>query len=130
MLAGQGANPQVWAEPLFILAVPCYDMTSVVILRLWQRRSPFYADKQHLSHRLVGLGLRSPLAVRVIYLLALASGFGGLALSQTSKLGAVFLSLQLVFLWLGVATVEYFRHFRTPIHEKPPVAYPEEWRAN
>src|SRR5262249_40406604 len=59
------------AAPLLILAVPWYDLTTVVALRLWQRGSPFHADKQHLSHRLVRLGLRPPMAVYVIYLLAL-----------------------------------------------------------
>jgi UDP-GlcNAc:undecaprenyl-phosphate GlcNAc-1-phosphate transferase len=110
LVAGQDLTLQTGAMPVFILAVPCYDMTSVVILRLWQGRSPFHADKQHLSHRLVRLGLRPPVAVRVIYLLALASGLGGLALLQTTRLGAVFLGVQLGCLWLAVAAVEFFRH--------------------
>jgi UDP-GlcNAc:undecaprenyl-phosphate GlcNAc-1-phosphate transferase len=103
---------QTWAVLLCIFAVPLYDMTSVVVLRLWQGRSPFHADKQHLSHRLVMLGLSSPLAVRVIYLLGLASGLGGLVLWQCSGLGALFLAIQIVCLWLAIAAVEYFRHFR------------------
>jgi UDP-GlcNAc:undecaprenyl-phosphate GlcNAc-1-phosphate transferase len=61
-----------------VLAVPWYDMGSVVLLRLSQGRSPFHADKQHLSHRLADRGLGSRWAVRVIYLLALVSGGGGL----------------------------------------------------
>jgi len=69
-----------YAVPLCILAVPCYDLLSVVVLRLSQGRSPFHADKQHLSHRLVGRGLSGWTAVRVIYLLALASGASGLIL--------------------------------------------------
>jgi UDP-GlcNAc:undecaprenyl-phosphate GlcNAc-1-phosphate transferase len=103
---------QSWGPPLFILAVPCYDMTSVIFLRLWQGKSPFHADKQHLSHRLVFLGLRSPTAVRVIYLLGLASGLGGLVLAQANAWSAFFLILQLGCLWLAVAILEFFHHFR------------------
>jgi UDP-GlcNAc:undecaprenyl-phosphate GlcNAc-1-phosphate transferase len=108
------AQPQTWAVPLCILAVPLYDMASVVTLRLWQGRSPFHADKQHLSHRLVALGLSSPAAVRVIYLFGLASGVGGLVLYEVSSGGAVLVGVQLLCWWLAVAAVEYFRHFRAP----------------
>jgi UDP-GlcNAc:undecaprenyl-phosphate GlcNAc-1-phosphate transferase len=106
-------NPQTWAVPLCILAVPWYDLCTVVALRLWQGRSPFHADKQHLSHRLVGLGLRSPTAVRVIYLLAFGSGVCGLLLPKVSSEGALLIGVQLACWWSAVAVVEYFRHYRS-----------------
>jgi UDP-GlcNAc:undecaprenyl-phosphate/decaprenyl-phosphate GlcNAc-1-phosphate transferase len=105
-------GPQQWAVPLFILAVPWYDLTSVVALRLWQRRSPFHADKQHLSHRLVRLGLRPPMAVAVIYLLTLASGTGALLLGEASTGTTMLAAGQLACWWLAVAAIEYFNHFR------------------
>ncbi len=98
---------------LCILAVPWYDLTSVVVLRLWQGRSPFHADKQHLSHRLVALGLSSPMAVRVIYLFALASAAAGLLLDQLPMIGSLLLGVQVACCWLAIAAVEYFRHFRS-----------------
>jgi UDP-GlcNAc:undecaprenyl-phosphate GlcNAc-1-phosphate transferase len=107
------SGPQQWAVPLFILAVPWYDLTTVVALRVWQRRSPFHADKQHLSHRLVQLGLRPPVTVWVIYLLALASGLGGLLLYPTSPTGALLAAVQLACWWLVIAAIEFFRHFRS-----------------
>jgi UDP-GlcNAc:undecaprenyl-phosphate GlcNAc-1-phosphate transferase len=106
------SGPQQWAVPLFIFAVPWYDLTSVVALRLWHRRSPFHGDKQHLSHRLVQLGLRPPLAVSVICLLALASGAGALLLYEASTTRAALAAVQLLCWWLAVAVIEYFRHFR------------------
>ena len=80
---------------------------------MWQGRSPFHADKQHLSHRLVQLGLKSPTAVCVIYLLGLASGVGGLLLYQVSQIGAVLVAGQCACWWLAVATIEYMRHYRS-----------------
>jgi UDP-GlcNAc:undecaprenyl-phosphate GlcNAc-1-phosphate transferase len=103
--------PEHLAVPLCILAVPWYDLGSVVALRLWQRRSPFHADKQHLSHRLVRLGLKSQFAVRVIYLLALASGLGGFLVYRTDGAGALLVLWQLTCWWLAVAAIEYFGHY-------------------
>ncbi len=60
--------------PLLVLAVPLGDLVWVVILR-WRMGKPFYVgDTNHLSHRLVRLGLSRTRAVLVIWLIALAIG--------------------------------------------------------
>jgi UDP-GlcNAc:undecaprenyl-phosphate GlcNAc-1-phosphate transferase len=90
------------------LAVPCYDLLSVVLLRLSQGRSPFHADKQHLSHRLAGRGLSNWTAVRVIYLLALASGTSGLILYLVRDGMIVGLIVgQLAIWWIALAVMEF-----------------------
>jgi len=110
-----------WASVLAIFAVPCYDMTSVIFLRLKQGRSPFHADKQHLSHRLVERGLSKKAAVGVIYLLALASGATGLALLLvTTPLTAALVVGQLVVWWVAFAVVEWLSVRRTSSAEQPP----------
>lgn len=103
-----------WLAPLCVLAVPCYDLVTVVTLRMRQGRSPFHADKQHLSHRLVLLGLTSPVAVLVIHVCALASGLAGLAVSRSGGWPALFIGLQLACWWVALSLVEYCRHYRTP----------------
>jgi UDP-GlcNAc:undecaprenyl-phosphate/decaprenyl-phosphate GlcNAc-1-phosphate transferase len=110
---GDVTMPQHWAVPLCILAVPWYDLLSVVALRLRQGRSPFQADKQHLSHRLVHLGLKSPMAVCIIYLLTLASGAGGLLLYLVSYTGAFLVGIELACWWAAVAAIEYVSHYRS-----------------
>lgn len=99
--------PLTWGVPFCFLAVPLYDMTTVVFLRLRQGRSPFHPDKQHLSHRLVRLGMTNPTAVRTIHLMALASGPGGLLLYRADTLGGFIISTQLLLWWLVVARIEY-----------------------
>ncbi len=60
--------------PLFILAVPLGDLIWVVILRT-KAGKPFYiGDTNHLSHRLVRLGLSNTAAVMLIWLLAAGIG--------------------------------------------------------
>jgi UDP-GlcNAc:undecaprenyl-phosphate GlcNAc-1-phosphate transferase len=65
-----------WAVliPLLVLAVPLLDMARVVLVR-WRLGRPFYVgDNNHLSHRLVTLGLTSTQAVLLIWLFAAALG--------------------------------------------------------
>ena len=60
--------------PLIVLAVPIFDMTLVIISRLLRRKSPFEADKSHLHHRLLKVGLPHRLTVLFIYTLSLWIG--------------------------------------------------------
>jgi UDP-GlcNAc:undecaprenyl-phosphate GlcNAc-1-phosphate transferase len=115
-----GSQGPAWMGlfPVCLCAVPCYDLTSVVLLRLSQGRSPFHPDQQHLSHRLAARGLSRPRAVAVIHLLALASGAGAVLLYLvTSWLGAVLVCLQLAAWWGGLAVTEFLKensHVSTP----------------
>jgi UDP-GlcNAc:undecaprenyl-phosphate GlcNAc-1-phosphate transferase len=64
--------------PLLVLLVPLGDLVWVVILR-WRRSQPFYVgDTNHLSHRLVRMGLSRTRAVLVIWLVAALAGALGL----------------------------------------------------
>jgi len=71
-------HPLAVLTPLLVLAVPLADLVWVVLLR-WRNGQPFYVgDTNHLSHRLVRLGVSKTTAVLVIWLFAAA--IGGLAL--------------------------------------------------
>lgn len=60
--------------PLLVLALPLADLVSVVVIRT-ARRKPFYiGDTNHLSHRLVRLGLSNTTAVLLIWLAATLCG--------------------------------------------------------
>ena len=114
-------GPQwAWAAPLCVLAVPLYDMTSVVLIRLRQRRSPFQADEQHLSHRLVERGLSSPAAVGVTHLAALASGLCGLLLYYVSTaIEAALVGGGPLILWMAFAACEFFIRHSAAAKETP-----------
>lgn len=72
----------VLLAPLCVLAVPLYDIVSVLVIRFSQGRSPFQPDKSHFSHRLVELGLKPNRAVLTIYLATLTTGLAGLTLYE------------------------------------------------
>jgi UDP-GlcNAc:undecaprenyl-phosphate GlcNAc-1-phosphate transferase len=92
--------------PLCVMAVPLYDMLTVILIRLRAGRSPFEADKNHFSHRLTDLGQTKQQAVLTIYLLTATCGLGALLLHRVDTLGAVLIMLLIgCVLWL-VAILE------------------------
>lgn len=54
---------------LFLLGLPLLDTVGVMMQRLKEGRSPFVADKNHLHHKLLAMGLSHYEAVLMIYLL-------------------------------------------------------------
>lgn len=55
--------------PLIIFGFPVLDTATVMLKRIAEGRSPFSADKQHLHHRLLDLGLWHTEAVFIIYII-------------------------------------------------------------
>jgi len=51
----------------FILGLPILDTAGVMVQRLAERRSPFVADKNHVHHKLLAIGLSHREAVVSIY---------------------------------------------------------------
>lgn len=89
----QSDAPHAILAPLCVMAVPLYDMTTVIWIRLRDGRSPFEADKNHFSHRLVELGLSKPQAVWTIYLTTFTCGLGALLLHRVDTFGAAVILL-------------------------------------
>ena len=68
------------ANSLIVLAVPLFDLVAVSVRR-WRRGVPVYVgDENHLSHRLVRLGLSRVAAVTILYALTLVLGLGAVVL--------------------------------------------------
>jgi len=55
--------------PLFILGLPILDTMAVMGQRIYEKRSPFSPDKNHIHHKLLDIGLDQYEAVFIIYLL-------------------------------------------------------------
>ncbi len=81
-------NQHVILAPLCVLAVPLYDICSVVLIRIREGRSPFQPDKKHFSHRLVALGLTRVQAVLTVQLTTLTTGLLGLTLYSVTSWNA------------------------------------------
>lgn len=95
--------------PLCVLAVPIYDFVSVVVIRLSQGRSPFVGDLQHLSHRLVGMGLSKRASVMVIWGLTLVTGISGIVLGGLAPWQAALVGGQVLVILGLIAAFEFAR---------------------
>lgn len=67
------------AIPVLLMAIPILDTTVAVLSRLYRGISPFQGGRDHLSHRLMRLGLQRK--ATAITLWALAALYAGLALA-------------------------------------------------
>lgn len=102
-------GPHAIITPLCVMAVPLYDMTTVIWIRLSRGESPFGSDKNHFSHRLVELGLSKTQAVLTIYLTTATCGLGALLLHQVNVLGALVVALLVVCVLGLIAILESTR---------------------
>jgi UDP-GlcNAc:undecaprenyl-phosphate GlcNAc-1-phosphate transferase len=91
--AGEHTPRHAVLAPLCALAVPIYDLVTVIAIRLRAGASPFVGDTRHFSHRLVQLGMSKAQAVLTIYLMAATCGLGALLLHQVNAFGAMVILL-------------------------------------
>jgi UDP-GlcNAc:undecaprenyl-phosphate GlcNAc-1-phosphate transferase len=92
--------------PLVIMAVPIFDTTTVVLIRLRNGKPIWVGDTNHFSHRLVALGLSHKHAVEVIYLATIFTGLGALILCTASLNQAVFVFLQVLSVFGMIVVLE------------------------
>lgn len=77
-----------WLVPIFVLGLPIFDITLVVISRARRGLPPWWAGNDHISHRLVHLGWTQREAVLILYLVAGASAMIGLFLTEADIIEA------------------------------------------
>ena len=73
-----------WMVPLFIMGLPIFDMTLVVISRLRRGVSPNTPGKDHISHRLVEMGFSQREAVLILYLFTGMFGLVAIFITQAT----------------------------------------------
>jgi UDP-GlcNAc:undecaprenyl-phosphate GlcNAc-1-phosphate transferase len=70
------------AVPLLVLALPIFDTASVIVRRIRNRTPLFAADREHMHHRLLDLGLSQRQAVMLFYAVGGLLGVAAIALSR------------------------------------------------
>lgn len=82
-------RPHAVLAPLCVMAVPLYDMATVLWIRIREGRSLFQGDHSHLSHRLVDLGLSRTAAVATVHLITATCGLSAILLAHVGMLQAI-----------------------------------------
>jgi len=93
--------------PVVVLAVPLYDVLSVVVHRIRAGESPLRGDWRHFSHRLVKRGMTPRGAVLTIYLATAATGLPAIVLPTVDWPVAVLLLLQCLAVVAMIAILEH-----------------------
>jgi UDP-GlcNAc:undecaprenyl-phosphate GlcNAc-1-phosphate transferase len=75
--AGGAVRPVPLIAVLSALAVPICDTALVMIARIRRGQNPMVADRTHVHHSLLRIGLRHGQAVSAVYFLAVVFGFVG-----------------------------------------------------
>lgn len=92
-----------WMVPVFVLALPIVDINLAIVTRLLERRPLMLAARDHVSHRLLRLGLTQRQTLALLYLLSVIYGLVALGISQAERDqalaigGAALLSLGVIF---------------------------------
>jgi UDP-GlcNAc:undecaprenyl-phosphate GlcNAc-1-phosphate transferase len=106
--------------PVAMLGLPIMDTTLVTIVRTLEGRPLSQGGRDHLSHRLVAVGLSERQAVLVLYVLAISFGSLGLV----ARVMGVWLSLLLAGVYLAIAVL--FGAFLAQVRLYNPVEYAEK----
>ena len=102
-----GMLPLGVVVPFMVLAVPLYDVISVVVRRIRAGQNPFVGDRRHFSHRLVSRGMRPSRAVLTIYLATAATALPAMVLPRLPWAEALLLLVQCVCVVIMIAILEH-----------------------
>ncbi len=93
--------------PLVLMAVPLYDLLSVIILRIKARTSPLVGDRRHFSHRLMQRGMSVRSTVLTIYLCTAGTAISASLLPHVAdNFGAALVFAQTLIILLIIAMLE------------------------
>ena len=82
--------------PVVALGIPIMDTCLVVLARIRSRRPIFTGARDHMSHRLVALGLTKRQAVHLLYVAAASLGWLALILSRSEPATAWMVALYVI----------------------------------
>ena len=77
--------------PFLMLGLPIFDTCFAFIRRIAHGQSPMHADRSHIHHRLIDMGLNQKQAVAVLYVVSTILGLCAVVLATISALRAMLL---------------------------------------
>jgi len=86
------AKPGTFVVPVLIVGVALFDTMLVSISRLLHGRPPLQGGLDHVSHRLVFVGLSTRAAVGLLYAVAVALGCVALVIRRVDRSGSLVLT--------------------------------------
>jgi len=86
-----------FAVPFVALALPLSDVVFAVVRRLAKGQSPFAADRGHIHHKLIDMGLDQKQSVLILYCLSIVLGVISVIMTKTGEGKLLILAIALIF---------------------------------
>ncbi|HHW30897.1 MAG TPA: undecaprenyl/decaprenyl-phosphate alpha-N-acetylglucosaminyl 1-phosphate transferase [Clostridiaceae bacterium] len=102
--------------PLLVLGLPIFDTALAIIRRLINGKPVMTADRGHLHHKLIDMGLSQKQSVMILYLASAALGLGAIVLANKGALSAVILLITISAFVIGGA--RYMSEISNDVYEE------------
>ena len=107
-----------FAVPFLILGLPIFDTTFAFIRRIAHGQSPMHADRGHIHHRLIDMGLNQKQAVATLYVISAILGLSAVVLTTSGEGRAMLLFLVLCIVAVVAARVVFPKEVKEELHEE------------
>lgn len=107
-----------FAVPFLILGLPIFDTAFAFIRRLAHGQSPMHADRGHIHHRLIDMGLSQKQAVAILYVISAMLGLSAVVLTTGGEQKAMLFFAALCIVAVVAARVVFPEEIREELHEE------------
>ncbi len=107
-----------FAVPFLILGLPIFDTAFAFIRRIAHGQSPMHADRGHIHHRLIDMGLNQKQAVATLYVISAMLGLSAVVLTTGGEQKAMLFFLALCIVAVVAARVVFPKEIREELHEE------------
>ena len=104
--------------PFLILGLPIFDTAFAFIRRIAHGQSPMHADRSHIHHRLIDMGLNQKQAVATLYVISAILGLSAVVLTTGGEQKAMLLFAALCIVAVVAARVVFPKELREEVHEE------------
>ena len=107
-----------FAVPFLILGLPIFDTAFAMIRRMAHGQSPMQADRGHIHHRLIDMGLNQKQAVATLYVISGILGLSAVVLTTGGEAKAMLLLVALCIVAVVAARVVFPKEVKEELHEE------------
>ena len=104
--------------PFLILGLPIFDTTFAFIRRIAHGQSPMHADRSHIHHRLIDMGLNQKQAVATLYVISAILGLSAVVLTTGGEQKAMLLFAALCIVAVVAARVVFPKEVKEELREE------------
>lgn len=99
-----------FAVPFLILGLPIFDTVFAFTRRIAKGQNPMKADRGHVHHRLIDMGLNQKQAVATLYVISTILGLSAVVLTTSGEIKAMLLMVALCTVGLVASRVVFPKH--------------------